>query len=102
MQLFIGHRCVIGNGRMPAMRIIPSFNMGEDSPPRSLHSNGITYVNLISYISYLPSATLFTSPVKNIEAGRYLPRMVAITPCASSSFSVYLAGMRVSFHLPAV
>ena len=31
MQLFIDHRCVIGNGRMPAMRIIPSFNIGEDS-----------------------------------------------------------------------
>ena len=29
----------------------------------------------------------------------YLPRMVAITPCANSSFSVYLTGMRVSFHL---
>ena len=27
---------------------------------------------------------------------------MAITPCANSSFSVYLAGIRVSFHLPAV
>ena len=30
MQFFISYRRMVGNGRMPAMRIIPSFNIGED------------------------------------------------------------------------
>ena len=30
MQLFISYRRMVGDGRMPAMRIIPSFNVGED------------------------------------------------------------------------
>ena len=33
MQFFIRHRRIVGDGRMPAMRIIPSFNVGEDSQP---------------------------------------------------------------------
>ena len=31
MQFFIRYRRMIGNGRMPAMRIIPPFNVGENS-----------------------------------------------------------------------
>ncbi len=36
MQLFISYRRMVGDGRMPAMRIIPPFNVGEDSQPRFL------------------------------------------------------------------
>ena len=31
MQFFISYRRMVGDGRMPAMRIIPPFNVGEDS-----------------------------------------------------------------------
>ena len=36
MQLFISYRRMVGDGRMPAMRIIPPFNVGEESQPRFL------------------------------------------------------------------
>ena len=34
MQLFISYRRIVGDGRMPAMRIIPPFNVGEDRQAR--------------------------------------------------------------------
>ena len=36
MQFFISYRRMVGDGRMPAMRVIPPFNVGEESQPRFL------------------------------------------------------------------
>ena len=34
--VFQSYRRMVGDGRMPAMRIIPPFNVGEESQPRFL------------------------------------------------------------------
>ena len=36
MQFFISYRRMVGDGRMPAMRIIPPFNVREDDQARFL------------------------------------------------------------------
>ena len=52
--------------------------------------------------SHFAMAVVPAVPPCGTRGERYLPRMVAITPCASSSLSVYLAGILVSFQRPAV
>ena len=81
MHFFVSHWRVVDNEKMPAMRIIPSFNVGEDSQARFLMRTERSAIDQLTFQGGEEALTQYL--YFNCSQAVHVPRLCSVSASGS-------------------